>query len=125
MISRLGQVMLYVENQQVALDFWMEKMGFKKLMDEDLGGGMRVIEIAPTADSTTTLMLHNKALIAEMSPELDLGTPSLMFYSDQLEQFHDELKAKGVTVGDLVAMPTGKVFNFADDEGNYFAVSEK
>lgn len=125
MISRLGQVMLYVENQQVALDFWTEKMGFKKLMDEDLGGGMRVIEIAPTADSATTLMLHNKALIAEMSPELDLGTPSLMFYSDQLEQFHDELKAKGVTVGDLVAMPTGKVFNFADDEGNYFAVSEK
>lgn len=34
-------------------------------------------------------------------------------------------KNKNVTVGEMVTMPSGKVFNFADSEGNYFAVMEK
>ena len=70
-------------------------------------------------------MINNKEVVAKMSPELDLGTPSLMFYTDQLEELYNDLKSKNVTVGELVTLPFGKVFNFADDEDNYFAVSEK
>lgn len=60
-----------------------------------------------------------------MSPELNLGTPSLMFFSENLDQLYADLKNKNVTVGEMVTMPSGKVFNFADSEGNYFAVMEK
>ncbi|EMK3907563.1 VOC family protein, partial [Listeria monocytogenes] len=28
-------------------------------------------------------------------------------------------------VGDLVDLPMGRVFNFSDNEGNYFAICEK
>lgn len=35
------------------------------------------------------------------------------------------LPDKNITVGELVEMPMGRVFNFADDEGHYFAVMEK
>lgn len=60
-----------------------------------------------------------------MNPEMNLGTPSLMFFSDNFDQLNRELKDKNVTVGDIVEIPGGRVFNFADGENNYFAVMEK
>ena len=86
---------------------------------------MRWIEIAPTKGAETSIILHNKEVISNMSPELNLGTPSLMFFSENLDQLYKELKNKNVTVGEMVTMPSGKVFNFADSEGNYFAVMGK
>ncbi len=73
----------------------------------------------------TSLILHNKDFVSKMSPGLNLGTPSLMFFTDNLEQLHNDLIKKKVTVGEIVQMPSGRVFNFADYEENYFAVMEK
>lgn len=123
MINRLGQVMLYLENQEAAITFWTEKAGFVVKSDQNNGQGMRWIEIAPSLSAETSLVLHNKALIAQMQPELNLGTPSLMFFSNDLEGLYERFKQKNVTVGQIVTMPSGKVFNFSDDEGNYFAVA--
>lgn len=123
-IQRIGQIMLYVNDQDTAVKFWTEKVGFK-VIAEHAEEGMRWIEIAPTKNAETSFVLHNKELIAKMQPELNLATPSLMFYANNLEQMYEDYKAKGITVGDLVEMPMGKVFNFADDENNYFAVVEK
>lgn len=124
MIQKLGQVMIYVNNQDQARDFWTEKLGFRVLAEEDNGGGMRWIELAPPG-AQTTIVLQNKEFVAKMEPEMNLGTPSLMFYTDNAEQLHQDLKNKNVTVGEIVEIPAGKVFNFADDEENYFAVMER
>ncbi len=125
MINKVGQIMLYVNNQDEALNFWTEKVGFAVIATEDNGQGMRWIEIAPTKEAETSIVLHNKELISKMQPELTLGTPSLLFFSENLDQFHQELSNKNVTVGEIVNMGFRKVFNFADSEGNYFAVMEK
>ncbi|WP_026907389.1 VOC family protein [Paucisalibacillus globulus] len=124
MINIVGQIMLYVSNQDEAVKFWTEKVGFSVISEEN-GQGMRWIEIAPTKDAETSIILHNKEIVARMSPELDLGTPSLMFFSDRFEQLYSDLKSKNVVVGEIVDMPSGRVFNFADSENNYFAVMEK
>ncbi|WP_310833361.1 VOC family protein [Paenibacillus pedocola] len=125
MIRQIGQVMLYVNDQDQALRFWTEKVGFTKVSEADNGQGMRWIEIAPVQGASTTFVLHNKQLIAQMQPELNLGTPSILLYSDDLDGLYQDFQKKGITVGDLVNMPGGRVFNFADDENNYFAVMEK
>ncbi|WP_438313154.1 VOC family protein [Sporosarcina sp. FA9] len=125
MINKIGQIMLYVNNQDEAVNFWTEKVGFTVISDEDNGQGMRWIEIAPTKEAETSIILHNKGIIAEMQPELNLGTPSLMFFSEDLDKLHSTLSNKNITVGEIVNMPSGKVFNFADSEQNYFAVMEK
>ncbi|MEK4426528.1 VOC family protein [Solibacillus sp. FSL K6-1523] len=122
MIEQLGQVMLYVDNQDQAKTFWTEKMGFLVIADED--NGMRAITISPTEGAQTTIVLHDKQVIAKMQPELNLKTPSLLFYSSQLDELYEKLKGLNVTVGEMVTMPFGKVFNFADDENNYFAILE-
>ncbi|MER1988877.1 MAG: VOC family protein [Solibacillus isronensis] len=123
MIEQLGQVMLYVEDQEQSKKFWTEKLGFTVV--SDINNGMRIITVAPKDEAQTSIVLHDKKKIEEMSPELNLSTPSLMFYAQNLEELYEDFKAKGITVGEFMKMPFGKVFNFADDEENYFAVMEK
>ncbi|MDX8342587.1 VOC family protein [Rossellomorea sp. YZS02] len=124
MINKVGQIMVYVDNQDAAVQFWTEKVGFTVKAEEDNGQGMRWIEVAPTKDVETSIILHNKEFVAKMSPGLNLGTPSLMFFTDRLDEFYTDLSNKNVTVGEIVELPGGRVFNFADGEENYFAVME-
>lgn len=125
MINKVGQIMLYVNNQDECVKFWKEKLGFSVISEVDSGQGMRWIEVAPSENSETSIVLHNKEVVSKMAPELNLGTPSLMFVTEDLEKLYDDLSNKGIKVGEIVNMPHGKVFNFPDTEGNYFAVMEK
>ncbi|MCP6682081.1 VOC family protein [Bacillus nakamurai] len=125
MINQVGQIMLYVNNQDEALQFWTEKAGFSVVSEEDNGQGFRWIEIAPAKESETSIILHDKEFIAKMRPELNLNTPSIMFFSENLDKLYKDFSDKDITVGEIVSMPSGRVFNFADHEKNYFAVMEK
>ncbi|MFJ7408568.1 MULTISPECIES: VOC family protein [unclassified Lysinibacillus] len=124
MIQQIGQVMLYVNDQDAAVAFWTEKIGFVVVAD-NTEAEMRWVEIAPTKDAQTSFVLHNKEMIAKMQPELNLETPSIMFYADNITEMYQDFQTKGIKVGDLVMMPMGRVFNFADHENNYFALVEK
>lgn len=125
MINKVGQIMLYVNNQDESVNFWTEKLGFSVISEEDNEQGMRWIEIAPTKESETSIILHNKEFVAKMDSELNLGTPSLMFFSKNLDKLYNDLLSENIIVGEIVNMPSGRVFNFADNEENYFAVMEK
>ncbi|QOQ53441.1 VOC family protein [Bacillus amyloliquefaciens] len=125
MIHQVGQIMLYVNNQDEALTFWTEKAGFHVVAKEDNGQGMKWIEIAPSLKAETSFVLHDKQTIAKMQPELELHTPSIMFFTEDLDQLYQDFLNQNITVGDIVDMPSGRVFNFADHENNYFAVMEK
>ncbi|WP_252214640.1 VOC family protein [Bacillus sp. CMF12] len=125
MIKQVGQIMVYVNNQDEAVNFWTEKAGFQVIAEEDNGQGMRWIEGAPSNEAETSIILHNKEWVEKMSPGLNLGTPSLMFFTENIEQLYSDFSNKDITVGEMVDMPSGRVFNFADGEENYFAVMEK
>lgn len=125
MIEKIGQVMLYVENQAAVRDFWVEKLDFVVVSEEVVNGEIQWIEIAPTKGVETTFVLQNKKKVAEMNPEMNLGTPSILLFGSNVAELYEEYKYKGITVGDLVDLPMGRVFNFSDNEGNYFAICEK
>ncbi|MBC1421064.1 VOC family protein [Listeria seeligeri] len=125
MIKKIGQVMLYVENQAAVRDFWVEKLNFVVVSEEVVDGEIQWIEIAPTNDVETTFVLQNKKKVAEMNPDMNLGTPSILLFGENIAELYEEYKNKGITVGELVDLPMGRVFNFADNEGNYFAICEK
>ncbi|WP_139376865.1 VOC family protein [Halobacillus salinus] len=124
MFTKVGQIMLYVDNQDEAELFWTEKLGFVVTAREEMEG-MKWIEVAPQEGAETTIVLHDKEVVSKMSPEVNLGTPSLMFYTKDFDQLHSDLKNKEITVGEIVGMPSGRVFNFADNENNYFAVMDQ
>lgn len=125
MINILGQIMVYVNNQDESVKFWTEKVGFTVISEEDNGEGMRWIEIAPQKNSQTTIVLHNKEVIAKMGTGINLETPSLLFFTEDIETLHDKLSNNNVLVGEIITMHLGKTFNFADNEQNYFAVAER
>ncbi|MBT2765334.1 VOC family protein [Paenibacillus sp. ISL-20] len=124
MISKVGQIMVYVNNQDQAVKFWTEIVGFQVIAEEN-NGEMRWIEIAPTKEAETSIILHDKELVAKMSPGMNLGIPSLMFFTENFDALHSHLTSHNITVGEVVNLPSGRVFNFADHEENYFAVMEK
>jgi lactoylglutathione lyase len=124
MISKVGQIMVYVNNQDQAVKFWTEMVGFQVIAEEN-NGEIRWIEIAPTKEAETSIILHDKELVAKMSPGMNLGTPSLMFFTENFDALHSHLTSHNITVGEVVNLPSGRVFNFADYEENYFAVMEK
>ncbi|VTR60539.1 Uncharacterised protein [Actinobacillus pleuropneumoniae] len=69
MISKVGQIMVYVYNQDQAVKFWTEMLGFEVIAEES-NGEMRWIEIAPTKDAETSIILHDKEFVAKMSPRI-------------------------------------------------------
>ncbi|WP_394238154.1 VOC family protein [Niallia oryzisoli] len=125
MIDIVGQIMLYVNNQEESVKFWTEKAGFTLVSEQDNGDGMKWFVISPSKDAQTSIVLHNKELVAKFSPGVNLETPSLLFFTRDLDQMYQDFKNKEITVGDIVEVPEGRVFNFADHEENYFAVVEK
>lgn len=125
MIEKIGQVMLYVEDQAAVRDFWVEKLDFVVVAEEVVNGEIQWIEIAPTTGLETSFVLQNKKKVAEMNPDMNLGTPSILLFGMNLAELYETYKKRGITVGDLVDLPMGRVFNFADNEGNYFAICEK
>lgn len=124
MIEQLLQVMIYVEDVTTMKEFWINQLGFNLIEESLVDSEMHFIEIAASENSQTHLVLFDRAVIAQQSPELNLGTPSLMFQTPDATALYYKFRDQGITVGELVAMPMGHVFNFADPEGHYFAVKD-
>ncbi|UXS29633.1 VOC family protein [Staphylococcus delphini] len=123
MIQRLQEVMLYVQDQEKTKQFWTSYFDFQVASDETFQG-MRVITLKPTDVAQTAIVLQDKAKVEAMGMGVNTGTPSLMFGTTDIDALYDDLKSKGIQVGEKMTLPTGTVFNFADDENNYFAVRQ-
>ena len=122
MFTNQIKIMLYVNDVNQSSDFW-QSIGFVE-RERDAVDGTVVVEIAPSESSSTTIVLYELAFIQKHSPEVAGNTPSLMFFSEDITGLYKKMKETGVTVGELVQLPGGElVFNFADNDGNYFAVS--
>ncbi|OJG99144.1 glyoxalase [Enterococcus termitis] len=113
--------MLYVTNVEESSQFW-QKIGFVE-KERDAVDGTLVVEVGPSDSSDTSIVLYDLAFIQKHSPEVAGNTPSLMFFSDDIVSLYKKMKDAGVRVGEMVQLPTGLVFNFADNDENYFAVS--
>ncbi|SOC43632.1 VOC family protein [Salinicoccus kekensis] len=124
MIDGLDSVMLYVDNQEQSIAFWTKDLGFVIKSEDIIYDDYKSVEVAPSLDSETSITIFDKEFIREASPEVNLETPSLMFRVQDLDALYADLSNKGIRCGDIVKTPDGRVFNFSDDEDNYFAVKE-
>lgn len=124
MVDKFGQVMVYVDNPRVVADFWIDIIGFTEGEINEAGGKVIAVEVRPKKESEASIVFFDKAIVKKASPELSLGTPSILFSTNNLKAFRAELKDKGVNVGEIIPMGNKITFNFSDIEENYFAVGE-
>lgn len=115
------QVMLYVADVAAAGAFW-ESLGFV-IMEESEADGTLVLEIAPSTESNLHLVLYDLNYVQSHSPEVNIAAPSILFTATDVLDLYQRMQVLNVTLGELVQLGEQLIFNFADPEGNYFAVS--
>jgi lactoylglutathione lyase len=123
MIRGIGQVVLEVDDQDRALTFWTEAMGFELAQDAPYGDE-RWLEVR-TPDGAVTIVLSLRQGERPTAPE-ELPTSNIMFYCDDLPRTYEELKARGVEFPQPpVEQPFGWWSIFEDTEGNRFALTPR
>ncbi|RGW13821.1 VOC family protein [Enterococcus asini] len=115
------QVMLYVADVAAAGAFW-ESLGFV-ILEESEADGTLVLEIAPSTESNLHLVLYDLNYVQSHSPEVNIAAPSILFTATDVLDLYQRMKVLNVTLGEMVQLGEQLIFNFADPEGNYFAVS--
>ena len=124
MINKIGKITLYVNNQEEAKKFWTEKLNFVVKFEKEMGPNMKWIEVGPSDKEFTTFVIYDKKMMAAQNPNANLGHPSIILSTSHIEKTHAELKENGVTVGNIMKMPYGSMFDFVDMDGNKFLVRE-
>jgi catechol 2,3-dioxygenase-like lactoylglutathione lyase family enzyme len=114
-ITRIGTVLVPVGDQDRALRFFVETLGFEVRIDGVFGEGERWVEVAPPGAETTIALVDSHA--AEVS-----------FATDDADAAHAELRARGadsdeavLRMGDFVP----PMFTFRDPDGNRYRVVER
>lgn len=115
------QVMLYVADVTAAGAFW-ESLGFV-ILEESEADGTLVLEIAPSTESNLHLVLYDLNYVQSHSPEVNIAAPSILFTATDVLDLYQRMQVLNVTLGEMVQLGEQLIFNFADPEGNYFAVS--
>ena len=121
MISRIEKVTVYVESQDAAKRFWLDKIGFVVALEQPMGPGMTWLEVGPKGDGLTTLVLYPKQAMLKQNPSM-VAHPSIIFASPEIEAFHQRITTAGVDAEPVQSLPFGKMFKFRDQDGNPFMV---
>ncbi|WP_346889008.1 VOC family protein [Clostridium sp. UBA1056] len=124
MINKIGKITLYVNNQEEAKSFWIEKLGFVVKFEQAMGPNMKWLEVGPSEEEFTTFVLYDKNLMIAQNPKANVTHPSILLSTKDIESAYSEMKKKSVKVGELMNMPYGKMFSFEDQDGNEYLLRE-
>lgn len=124
MINKIGKITLYVNNQEEAKEFWTNKMGFVVKFEQPMGPNMKWLEVGPSAEEFTSFVLYEKQLMMSQNPKANVAHPNIMLSTNDIQSTYDEMKVKGIAVGELMVMPYGKMFVFKDQDNNEYLIRE-
>lgn len=124
MINKIGKITLYVNNQEQAKEFWTNKLGFVVKFEQQMGPNMKWLEVGPSESEFTTFVLYEKGLMKSQNPNINIGHPSVILSTSDIDATYKELKEKEVAVGELMKMSYGSMFSFKDQDGNEFLIRE-
>ncbi len=116
MIAKAATVGIYVSDQNRALEFEPDTLGFEKRVDEPMGDGARWIEVAPEGAETRLVLFTPPGL------EGRIGTwGNMVFECGDIRATHEELRGRGVEfTQEPSEQPWGLWTQFKDVDGNKF-----
>jgi predicted enzyme related to lactoylglutathione lyase len=120
-IGGVTQVGIEVEDQDRALAFWTEKLGFELVQDAPYGNERWLEVRTPDKAVVVVLGLRQGELPTPSHPSLP--TSNVFFYAEDLQQTYQELRVRGVEFPQPpIEQPFGWWSQFQDSEGNRFAL---
>jgi catechol 2,3-dioxygenase-like lactoylglutathione lyase family enzyme len=117
-ITQVGTVMVPVSDQDQAISFFVEKLGFEKRADTPFGRGDRWVEVAPPGAATTL------ALVPPREGEAVGIETRIGFRTDDVDADYASFSAAGVDVDEVMRMgdPVPPMLFFRDPDGNRFMI---
>ena len=109
---------LYVDDQEKALRFYTDKLGFQKKADFSQGNYRWLTVASPEDPEGVELQLESSANPAGKAYQEALrsqGQPATQFQVDDAKAEHDRLAAEGVKFTTPVTSATGSVIAVLDD----------
>lgn len=134
MIQRLSHTTLYVIDQDVAKDFYVNKLGFDLKTDQNLGP-LRWLTVAPKGQPDFEIILmqvganngNDEDAAAQLRSLLEKGKMGAMgvFDTADCHKTYEELKARGVQ---FLQEPKDQFYGieavFRDPAGNRFSLTQ-
>src|SRR5260221_10420239 len=118
MFTKIGTISVGVSDQDKALDFYVNKLGFEKIDDQPMSETERWLEVAPPGAQT-----HIMLGLRGQSGGDKTGFTGYVLHTDNIEETCETLKARGVTLSKkLSTEPSGKWAQFTDPDGNQFGI---
>jgi catechol 2,3-dioxygenase-like lactoylglutathione lyase family enzyme len=133
MITQMTHVTVYVLDQDSALDFYTNKLGFKTIKDVPMGDGDRWITVSPPEQPGFEIMLSpvTRGIFSQETVEalrslVIKGTFGVgLFTCHDIFATYEEMKAKGV---EFTKQPKKEFYGteamFKDDSGNWFSLAQ-
>lgn len=134
MISRMSHATIYVIDQDQAIEFYRDKLGFKVTNDVSMDGGFRWVTVAPKDQSDFEIVLMGvqagfmfgeddatqlRSLIA--NGKLGAG----VFNTPNCQATYEELSSRGVEfMSPPAERPYGIEALFKDNSGNWFSLTQ-
>lgn len=120
-IGRVSTVMVPVADQDQAIEFYTEKLGFEEVADIPFGDGDRWVAVVPPGAATTI------ALVRPREGEATGIETRIGLESADIDADHAALRERGVDVDPEVMRMGGPVppmFFFRDQDGNRLLIVE-
>jgi catechol 2,3-dioxygenase-like lactoylglutathione lyase family enzyme len=118
-ITTIRTVAIPTADQDRALAFFVERLGFEQQMDAEIAEGFRWIEVAPPGSPVSVA-------IVTASSELPAGVDTgIRFVTTDAEAEHAAMERAGVDVGEVLRWPgVPAMFEFRDPDGNTYYLAE-
>src|SRR5947199_8733162 len=94
-VNEISLVAVPSLDQDRAIEFYVDKLGFEKRTDVPFGNGYRWVEVAPPGADTTLAIVPPPPDQPAGDRETGIG-----FNTDDIDALHAELKERGVDVDD-------------------------
>ena len=121
MIRRVKFVSVPVSDQDQALEFYTNALGFRVVTDQPFGEGQRWIELAIPGAETRLVLFTPPGQEERIGSFLGIS-----FLADDVEGTYRELREKGVTFSqEPKSEDWGTSAIFQDPDGNSFVLSSK
>jgi predicted enzyme related to lactoylglutathione lyase len=118
-VSDVGGVAVPVADQERALRFYVEKLGFEVCRDVPMGDGGRWLQVAPPGGRVPVALV---AAGDDASVGIDTG---ITFTTDDAEADHAALAGAGADVDPLLRWPgVPPMFLLRDPDGNHINIMD-
>ncbi|HEY0434585.1 MAG TPA: VOC family protein [Chitinophagaceae bacterium] len=134
MITRLSHASFFVNDQQKAFDFYVNKLGFRVHTDVTMDNGFRWLTVTPPDQPELEIVLFPVSAVNGFDEQVNQSLRSLLdkgvmgagaFYTPDCRATYEELKAKGV---EFRSEPKEQFYGIeaivTDGCGNWFSMTQ-